>query len=82
MLIDVFAGRDRRSATARGSFHFARSPRPGEQIEIDGVLLVVTRAWHRPDVHYPGPKFAILVDDRASRTEESGPVHDAVGTPA
>lgn len=82
MIIEVFAGRDRRSAAARGSFHFARPPRPGEQIEIDGVFLVVTRAWHRPDVHYSGPKFAILVDDRASRAEEIAPADETVAVPA
>lgn len=42
MLIDVFAGHDRNSAAPRGSFHFARSPKPGEHVEIDGTVLIVT----------------------------------------
>lgn len=66
MLIDVFAGRDGRSVASWGSYHFARSPRPGEEVEIDGSLVIVTRAWHRPDIYYKGAKFAILVDETVS----------------
>ncbi|MDE8650656.1 hypothetical protein [Novosphingobium album (ex Liu et al. 2023)] len=66
MLIDVLAGRDSRSAASWGAFHFARSPSPGEEIEIDGTFAVVTKAWHRPDIYYKGAKFVILVDDPVS----------------
>ena len=76
MLIDVFAGRDTNSAASRGSFHFARSPQPGEQVEIDGTVLIVTRAWHRPDIYYRGAKFAILVGDPVDRAEGAIPIHD------
>lgn len=63
MLIDVFAGQDRRSAASRGCFHFSRSPEPGEQVELEGELLIVTRTWHRPDCNSTGAKFAILVEE-------------------
>lgn len=76
MLIDVFSGRDRRSAEPRGSLHFARSPSPGERVEIDGTAFVVTRAWHRPDIYYPGAKFAILVDEQVDHAEGAIPIHD------
>ena len=76
MLIDVFAGHDRNSAAPRGSFHFARSPKPGEHVEIEGTVLVVTRAWHRPDIYYRGAKFAILVCDPVDRAEAAIPIHD------
>ena len=76
MLIDVFAGRDRNSAAPCGSFHFARSPRPGEHVEIDGSVLIVTRAWHRPDIYYRGAKFVILVEDPADPAERAMPIHD------
>lgn len=67
MLIDVFAGQDGRSAQSRGSFHFACPPKPGEEVEIEGAVVIVTKAWHRPDIYYKGAKFAILVDDAASQ---------------
>jgi hypothetical protein len=76
MLIDVFAGHDRNSAAPRGSFHFARSPKPGEHVEIDGTVLIVTRAWHRPDIYYRGAKFAILVGDPVDRGGPAIPIHD------
>lgn len=79
MLIDVFAGRDPNAAASRGSFHFARSPQPGEQVEIDGTVLIVTRAWHRPDIYYRGAKFAILVADQVAYAEAAIPVHDDAG---
>lgn len=82
MLIDVFSGRDRNSAAARGSFHFARAPGPGEHVEIDGMVLIVTRAWHRPDIYYHGAKFAILVDDGLDCAERAIPVHDDAGVVA
>jgi hypothetical protein len=69
MLIDVFAGRDRRSAEPKGSFHFSRSPTPGEQVEIEGEVLIVTRAWHRPNICYPGAKFAVLVEQELADAE-------------
>lgn len=76
MLIDVFAGPDRRSAASRGSFHFAQAPKPGEKVEIDGTILIVTGAWHRPDIHYAGAKFAILIDERIGNAELAIPIHD------
>jgi hypothetical protein len=79
MLIDVFAGHDRNSAEAQGSFHFARAPMPGEQVEIDGAIVVVTRAWHRPDIYYRGAKFAILVGDPVDDAQAAIPIHDDAG---
>ena len=67
MLVDIFSGRDRQSAQCAGSFHFTRHPAPGEQVELAGERFTVTDAWHRPDIHYRGAKFAILV------TEAIGP---------
>lgn len=81
MLVDIFAGRDHCSASPRGSFHFSRSPEPGEKVEIDGEILTVTRAWHRPDVHYAGAKFAILVAAEIDRADLALPLHDDAGVP-
>ena len=67
MLIDVWAG-DSSSAAAWGSFHFARSPQAGEEVEIDGTVVVVTRAWHRPSIYYKGAKFAITPTWRFEQT--------------
>jgi hypothetical protein len=82
MLIDVFAGRDRNSAEPRGSFHFARSPEPGEHVEIEGTVLIVTRAWHRPDIYYRGAKFVILVDDPTDHAETAISIYDNAGAAA
>ena len=79
MLIDVLAGRDSGSAASRGSFHFACAPRPGDEVEIDGAVVVVTKAWHKPDIYYKGAKFAILVDDPTGRACLDIPVHDDAG---
>ncbi|CCW16997.1 hypothetical protein EBBID32_13360 [Sphingobium indicum BiD32] len=76
MLIDVLAGRDSRSAASRGCFHFARAPKPGDEIEIDGAFVTVTKAWHRPDIYYKGAKFAILVGDPVSQVKADIPVRD------
>lgn len=72
MLIDVFAGSDLGSANNLGAFHFARSPQPGEQVEIEAAVFIVGRAWHRPSIYFPGPKFAILVQDEIERDQYSG----------
>ena len=71
MLIDVFAGSDLGSANKLGAFHFARSPQPGEQVEIEAEVFIVGRAWHRPSIYFPGPKFAILVQDEIERDQYS-----------
>lgn len=81
MLIDVFNGRDHKNATPAGRFHFLRPPTPGERVELNGNILVVTRAWHQPGTCYAGAKFAILISDQipATGTSESAfPVHDEV----
>lgn len=62
MLVEILAGPDEASATPTGNFYFAQSPKAGEEIEIEGKRIRVKRAWHRPDVHFAGPKYAILVD--------------------
>lgn len=80
MLVDVLTGPDELSATSTGNFYFARSPGAGEQIEIEGKLLRVRRAWHRPDVHFSGAKYAILVapwdpeDAQTAAHDEAGSV--------
>jgi hypothetical protein len=76
MLVDVLSGRDRRSARLRGTYHFARSPKPGEQVEIEGELLIVARAWHRPDIYFRGAKFAILVEHEDAGSEMVIPCND------
>ena len=63
MLVDIFLGRNRQTATAEGSFHFSNPPVSGEEVELAGVRLKVMEAWHRPDIYYRGAKFAILVAD-------------------
>lgn len=82
MLIDVFDGRDRAAAKSKGSFHFARSPHPGEHVQIDGTARVVTQAWHQPSIYYLGAKFAILVSDEitsANHSEPAIPIYDDAG---
>ena len=75
MLVDVLAG-DSSSPAAWGSFHFARSPQAGEEIEIDGTVVVVTRGWHRPSIYYQGAKFAILVEERVADAQVGPEVRD------
>ena len=79
MLIDVLAGRDRRSAKSWGSYHFACTPKVGDQIEIDGAALRVTDAWHRPDIYYKGAKFVVLVDEVVGRTAAHQEARDDAG---
>jgi hypothetical protein len=71
MLVAIFSGSDRDSAKPKGAHHFARLPGPGDQVEVDGALLVVTQAWHTPDTHFAGPKFSILLQEEPSRTERA-----------
>jgi len=78
MLIDVLAG-DSSSPAAWGSFHFARSPKAGEEVEIDGTVVIVTRAWHRPSIYYKGAKFAILVEDTVGDVQIRPEVRDHAG---
>ncbi|AMK23050.1 MULTISPECIES: hypothetical protein [Sphingomonadaceae] len=79
MLIDVFAGPDRRTAAPRGCYHFVRSPAPGEQVEIAGEILTVANAWHTPATHYAGAKFAILVGDATIGGEPAMQCHEDAG---
>lgn len=82
MLIDVFDGRDHKNARPTGCFHFARSPTPGEQVEINGKIQVVTGAWHQPGRCYAGAKFAILISEQAApagEVEPSTPDYDMAG---
>jgi hypothetical protein len=62
VLIEILVGSDRRSAKSLGAFQFARPPEQGEKIELDGEMLKVISAWHRPDIYYPGAKFAALAE--------------------
>ena len=82
MLVDVFDGRDHKNAKPTGCFHFARSPTPGEQVEINGKIQVVTRAWHQPGSCYAGAKFAILISEQVApvgEVEPSTPAYDVAG---
>ncbi|MBV1692010.1 hypothetical protein KRR38_31175 [Novosphingobium sp. G106] len=79
MLIDVLAGRDSGSAVYRGAFHFACSPKAGEEIEIEGAFAIVTKAWHRPDIYYKGAKFVILVEEPVGRAESLAEIRDDAG---
>lgn len=79
MLVDILAGRDSGSATSRGSYHFASVPRPGDQVELDGSLFVVSQAWHRPDICYKGAKFAILVKQPAGQAGADSQVRNDAG---
>ncbi len=73
MLVDVFDGRDHNNATPTGCFHFARSPTPGEQVEINGKIQIVSRAWHQPGRCYAGAKFAILISEQVTQVDEAEP---------
>jgi hypothetical protein len=79
MLIDVLAGRDSGSAAVWGSYHFAQAPQPGEEVEIDGTVVVVSRAWHRPSPYYKGAKFAILVGDPVGGSDARSQVRGDAG---
>ncbi len=79
MLIDVLAGRDRRSAKSWGSYHFACVPKVGDKLEIDGTALTVTDAWHRPDIYYKGAKFVILASEAVGRSASQLEVRDDAG---
>ncbi|OWQ90560.1 hypothetical protein [Sphingopyxis witflariensis] len=62
MIITIYDGQDRCSASPRGVFHFECAPQVGELIEFEDATLTVTRAWHTPAMQHPGAKYAILVD--------------------
>ena len=62
VLIEILVGSDRRSAKSLGAFQFARPPEEGERIELEGELLKVISAWHKPDIYYPGAKFVALAE--------------------
>lgn len=60
---------------------FCAPPTPGERVELNGKILVVTRAWHQPGTCYAGAKFAILISEQIPATatsEPAFPVHDEV----
>jgi hypothetical protein len=73
MLVAIFSGFDRESAKPKGNHYFARLPELGDQVEVDGEMFVVTKAWHTPDTHFAGPKFSILLQDELSQTELAAP---------
>jgi hypothetical protein len=73
VLVDVLTGPDRQSATSAGCLYFSRSPEPGEQVELNGELLTVTHAWHKPDIHYGSAKFVILLEHGNSRAGGATP---------
>ena len=77
MLVDIFLGRNRQTATAEGSFHFSNPPVPGEEVELAGVRLTVMEAWHKPDIYYRGAKFAIFVTDAVESPRELQRMDDA-----
>ena len=41
--------------------NFETTPAVGEMVELDGQLLTVSQAWHRPDESCVGSKFAVLL---------------------
>jgi hypothetical protein len=67
MLVAIFSGSDREAPKSKGNHYFGRSPKLGDQVEVEGELFVVTKAWHTPDTHFAGPKFSILLQDEISR---------------
>ncbi|AZI36337.1 hypothetical protein NT2_12_01230 [Caenibius tardaugens NBRC 16725] len=79
MLIDVFDSRNHSDTKSIGCFHFARSPVPGEHVEIDGRVRMVTRAWHQPSIYCAGAKYAILISDQTTPINDTPltiPIHD------
>ena len=62
MLVDILMGSDNHTPESVGTFHFARSPEPGEHVELDGKILIVVDAWHKPSIYYIGAKFVVLVE--------------------
>ena len=60
MLVSIF--RDGRGPdTAPLHLHFDRPPEAGDLVELDGRLLTVSKAWHRPDEACVGSKFAVML---------------------
>lgn len=80
MLVEVLAGPHEAAARSSGNFYFSRSPVVGEEIEIEGKLITVRRAWHRPDVYFAGAKFAILVDAWDGEGEADTVAYDDAGS--
>jgi hypothetical protein len=80
MLVEVLAGPHEAAARSSGNFYFTRSPVAGEEIEIEGKLITVRRAWHRPDVHFAGAKFAILVDAWDDESRAGAIAYDDAGS--
>jgi hypothetical protein len=78
MIIAVYHGASRDSASPRGHLHFEKSPNVGEQVEINRTLHVVRGAWHVPSAQYAGPKFAILVSEHVENVfDQKAPLSEA-----
>jgi hypothetical protein len=77
MVIVVYYGSSRDSASSKGHLHFDKPPNIGDHVEIDRALHVVRSAWHMPTAQYAGPKFAILVSDHAESLFDKAPLVEA-----
>lgn len=63
MLVSIFKeGAGRNDAQ---NLHFETAPVEGDLVELDGKLLAVSQAWHKPDESCVGSKFAVLLTERA-----------------
>lgn len=75
MLVSIYLGQDIRSAKLHGELYFAQLPQPGEKLMLDGNHLTVSKAWHTPDTHFAGSKYAILADGYHASPEVAGPIN-------
>lgn len=60
MLVSIFwEGTEPKPEGVR--LYFETAPAAGDLVEIDGKLMVVSQAWHRPDDACVGSKFAVVL---------------------
>lgn len=71
MLVSVFwEGIEPKPENLR--LHFETAPAVGDLVEIEGKLMVVSQAWHRPDDACVGSKFAVVLRQEKRSTGRLG----------
>ena len=71
MLVSIYLGQDILTAKSHGELYFSRLPRPGEDLMIDGNHITVSKAWHTPDTHFAGPKYAVLANSPHAKSDDA-----------
>ena len=58
MLVKIYKDNDEEPVT---NLNFEAPPKVGDQVELDGVMFKVKRAWHQPHDQWSAVKLAIAL---------------------